>query len=288
MKKLLLIFMASVLILSLSACGEKPTGGSEQSKPAEESFTLREGVISVAISPDFAPMEFVDTSKTGQDQYVGFDVFLSKFIAEELGLELEIKAMGFDACMAAVQTNNVDMSLCGFSWKEDRAKNFNLSDYYYAGDNETEQTIIVAAKNEGKFTKAEDFSGLTIAAQTASLQLDLCEKQLPKDCKIKEFGDIGTAVEALRNGNVDGVAVAAGNAEAIIAGNGTLAMSGFGFEVAAELENNVILINKENDLLLKKVNECLAKAYEKGYYAEWYAEAQKLAGIETAQEVVIK
>lgn len=36
----------------------------------------------MALSPDFSPMEFVDSSKTGQEQYVGFDVSLAKFIAE--------------------------------------------------------------------------------------------------------------------------------------------------------------------------------------------------------------
>ena len=54
-------------------------------------------VLTVALSPDFAPMEFIDTSKSGQDQYVGFDVTLAKFIADELGMDLEIKAMSFDA-----------------------------------------------------------------------------------------------------------------------------------------------------------------------------------------------
>lgn len=40
-----------------------------------------DGVLTVALSPDFSPMEFVDSSKIGQDQYVGFDVTLAKYIA---------------------------------------------------------------------------------------------------------------------------------------------------------------------------------------------------------------
>ena len=127
--------------------------------------------LTVAMSPDFAPMEFVDTSKTGQDQYVGFDVTLANFIASEMGLELVIKPMSFDACQAAVQSGTVDMSISGFSYTPTRAENFNLSDYYYAGDNETEQTIICLAENAGKWTKAEDFSGLKVGAQVASLQI---------------------------------------------------------------------------------------------------------------------
>ena len=296
MKKFLAILMAALLLFSITACTSSNEPAAEPSpeptpeaeggeEPAEEQLTLEAGKLLVAISPDFAPMEFVDTSKTGQDQYVGFDVTLSKFIAEQMGLELEIKPMSFDACQAAVQTNTVDMSISGFSYTPERAENFNLSDYYYAGDNETEQTIIVLKEDEGKWTKPEDYSGLTIAAQTASLQMNLVTSQLPSDCNIKEFSDLGTAVEALRSGIVDGVAVAYGNGEAIIASNDAIAMSGFEFEVSEEAENNVIMLNKDNDALLEKVNEILAIAYDNGYYGGWYEEAQALAGIDTAEEV---
>ena len=36
--------------------------------------------LKVATSPDFAPMEFVDSSKKGQDSYVGFDITLAKIM----------------------------------------------------------------------------------------------------------------------------------------------------------------------------------------------------------------
>lgn len=277
MKKILSLIFALAMILSLCACGAP--------KAANEYNLVEPGKLTVALSPDFAPMEFVDTSKTGQDQYVGFDVMLSQFIADELGLELVIKPMSFDACQAAVATGKVDFSASGFSWTEERAENYALSDYYYAGDNETEQVIIVLAENAGKYTTAADFSGLTVAAQTASLQMSLCTSQLPEDCNIKEFGDIGTAVEALRNGNVDAVAVAYGNGQAIIANNPSVAMSGFEFEVDSSAENNVIMLNKDNQALLAKINEILQKAYDNGYYGEWYAQAEALAGIESAQDV---
>ena len=241
--------------------------------------------LTVAISPDFAPMEFVDTSKTGQDQYVGFDITLAKYIAQEMGRTLVLKPMSFDACQAAVQTGSVDMSISGFSYTAERAENYNLSDYYYAGDNETEQAIITVKANEGKWTKAEDFEGLTVGAQTASLQMNLCNEQLPAGVTIKEFSDLGTAVEALRNGNIDALAVAKGNGDAIIANNDALAFTGFEFEVDESAENNVILLKKGNDALTKQVNEVLAKFYAAGVYGKWYEEAEVLAGIKTAAEV---
>ena len=287
MKKFLAILMAALLLFSVTACSSsnEPAQPAESGGEAEEQLTLAAGKLSVAISPDFAPMEFVDTSKSGQDQYVGFDVTLAKFIAEQMGCELVIEPMSFDACQAAVQTHSVDMSISGFSYTPERAENFALSDYYYAGDNETEQTIIVLAENADKWTKAEDYSGKKVAAQSASLQYNLCTSQLPSDTEIVVYADLGTAVEALRSGIVDAVAVAYGNGEAIIANNSAVAMSGFEFEVSEEAENNVIMMTKGNDALLAKVNEILAIAYDNGYYGEWYAEAEALAGIDTAEEV---
>ena len=267
MKKIFAVLVAMALALSLSCA------------------LAENGKLTVAVSPDFAPMEFVDTSKSGQDQFIGFDISLAKFLAAELGLELEIKPMSFDACQTAVETGAVDMSISGYSKTDKRAENFELSDFYYAGDNETQQSIIVKAENAGKWTTAEDFANLTVAAQDASLQYDLCLTQLPETVSIKLFKTIDDAVLSLMTGKVDAVAVAHGNGDAIIANNDQIAFSGFDFEVEEEQSNNVILIQKGNTELLEKVNAALAKAYEAGYYPTWYAEAKELAGIPTAADV---
>lgn len=270
MKKLFALVMIVCMMFSMAACG----GG-------EDEKTLK-----VALSPDFAPMEFVDSSKSGQESYVGFDVTLAHFIADEMGKELEIVPMSFDACQVAVETGSVDMSISGFSWTEDRAEHYNLSDYYYAGDNETEQGIITLKENEGKFTKASDFSGKKIAAQTASLQLDLCNSQLPEDCEIVEVADITTAILQLQNGDFDGMAVAVGNGEMIIQANpDTIAESGFQFEVDPKYEANVILLPKDADELTEQVNKILAKAYDAGYYGQWYEDAKELAASASAKDV---
>ena len=271
MKKVISLLLIAAMLLGLAACGSGNT----------ETKTLK-----VALSPDFAPMEFIDSSKSGIDAYVGFDVDLAHYIADELGMELEIMPMSFDACQVAVEVGTVDMSISGFSWTETRAQNYNLSDYYYAGDNETEQTIITTKDKEGTFTCAEDFSGKTVAAQTASLQLDLCNGQLPEDCKIVEVGDLTTALLQLINGDFDALAVAKGNGEVFISSNpDNVAESGFQFEVDEKSEANVILLQKGADELTEKVNKILAKAYEAGYYGEWYEKALALAKGETAQEV---
>ena len=275
MKKMMVIALALCMVLSIVACAKQADKTNDDEQP----------VLKVALSPDFSPMEFVDTSKEGQEQFVGFDVTLAKHIAEKLNMKLEIEPMSFDACQVAVQMGTVDLGISGFSWTKDRAENYLISDYYIAGDNETEQVIIVPADKAGQYSKAEDFAGLKIGAQAASLQEMLCNEALPDDTSIELFKDINVAVVALQTGKVDGVAVADGNADAIIANNQDIAKCGFQFDVDPKYENNVILLNQKDEELLKKVNEILADCMANDLYSGWYEEAKALAGIDTAKEI---
>lgn len=269
MKKLFTLMLALMLALSFIGCGAKKASTD---------------VLTVALSPDFSPMEFVDTSKSGQEQYVGFDVMLANHIAQELGMTLELKPMSFDACQTAVQLGSVDMSISGFSWTAEREENYLISDYYIAGDNETEQVIITLAEKAGTMTTMEDFAGLTVGAQAASLQEKLCQESLPDSINLMPFKSIDDAVLALQTGKIDVLAVARGNGEAIIANNPSLGFTGFQFEVDPKYENNVILLNKASTELLQKVNAILADCLASGIYEQWYSEALVLAGVETAAE----
>ena len=185
MKSVLCILLALGMIFALAACGSSAPKENQALNSIKKS-----GVLTVALSPDFSPMEFVDSSKEGQESYVGFDVSLAKYLAEELGVQLEIQAMSFDACQTAVSSGNIPVSISGYSWTESRAENYELSDYYYAGDNETEQILLVRAEDADKYTKAEDFNGVSVGAQNASLQMDLLTSQLP-DAKAVTIGEIG-------------------------------------------------------------------------------------------------
>ncbi len=181
MKRAIIILLAAVLLLGFAGC-----------KKAESKK------LTVALSPDFAPMEFVDTSKTGQDQYVGFDITLANYLAKELNMELEIKPMSFDACQTAVQLGSVDMSISGFSWTAEREENYLLSDYYIAGENETQQSVITVKAKEGTVKEAAGFAGWKVGAQAASLQEKLVQEALiPAGAEMVVYKSIDDAVLAL-------------------------------------------------------------------------------------------
>ena len=201
-------------------------------------------------------------------------------------MKVEIKPMSFDACQAAVQAGNADIGLSGFSWMPDRAENFEITDYYIAGTNETEQIIITTKENEGKLTKVEDFKGLKIGYQGASLQEYLVEATFKNVAELVPYGDIGTATEALKTGTINALAVAGGNGDSIIANaSGSLAKSGYEFELEEKLKNNVGIIQKGNKELLDKVNAALDKAMKNNYYSDWYEACQILAKSKTIDEL---
>ena len=268
MKKMFALLLAVLMVAALfTGCGKSS-----------------ENVLTVATSPDFAPMEFCDVSKTGQDQYVGFDIMLAKYIADELGMELEILPMSFDSCPTAVTSGKATLAISGFSWMEDRAANYNLSDYYYAGDNETEQVIITLKDKEGQFASVDDFAGMKIGAQNASLQEQLCQEQLP-GAEIVTIGDLSTALMQLKKGDFDFIAVAKGQADVFLSNDPDVALSGFEFDVDPKYVGNLVILKKGDDAMTEKVNAILAKAEAAGLYAEWYEEAEILAGSKDAQEI---
>ena len=296
--KVLSLALAALMLFALCACGTvasspaaEPTAAPAADAPAESQGVLdqikADGVLYVTLSPDFAPIEFVDSSKDGQEQYVGFDVTLAKYIADYIGVDLVIEPMSFDACQTAVYTGSVPMSISGYSWTEERSENYEISDYYYAGDNETEQVILIKKTDADKYTSAEDFSGVDVGAQNASLQMNLLTSQLP-DANPITIGDLGVGVLELQNGSIEALAVAKGNAEMILDSNPDLMICPWEFEVAAEYEANVILITKGETALLNVVNEALAKAYADGLYGTWYEDAVALAKSENAAEVSVE
>ena len=82
---------------------------------------IEKGVITLATSPDYPPNEFVDTDGTVK----GSDIMLAQYIANSLGVELQIETMDFNAVLTAVDTGKVDMGISGLVIKKIELNNLN-------------------------------------------------------------------------------------------------------------------------------------------------------------------
>ena len=295
MKKMISLILALCMVFALCACGSKSNASNTNLSAAYDKIMASLDyddsglpVLKVATSPDFAPMEFTDLDKEG-DQIVGFDIILAKYLGKELNVKIEICPMSFDACMAAVQTGTVDMAMSGFSWTEDRAENFLITDWYKAGENESEQAVITLAGKGEALAEPSDFSGLKVGAQGGSLQKQLTEETLvPEGAECVLYENLNDAVTALLTGKIDAISVAVGNGDAFISANdGKIEFTSFQYDVPEKYKNNVILINKNNQELFDLVNPVLINAKADGckMYDEWYDACKVYAGISSLDEL---
>ena len=234
---------------------------------------LQAGVITCATSPDFAPNEFIDIS-SGETKYVGCDMELAQYIADSLGVKLEIVPMKFDAIKAAVTTGQVDMAIAGLAYTEDRAKNMQLSDLFGNTDADEGQGIVVLKENADKLKTADDFTGKTILAQNGSVQLDLTTTQLPK-ANCTPIADVNNGAMEVITGQADGLTLDLAVAKVLITAHKELAISDFKFEY--ESKGNVIGCTKGETKLVNALNMVVKEVNEKGLYKQWKDKAVELA-----------
>ncbi|MBQ5905950.1 MAG: transporter substrate-binding domain-containing protein [Clostridia bacterium] len=90
----------------------------------------------VATNAAFAPFEYMEG-----DSYYGIDMEIAALLAEELGKELVISNMKFDAVCLAVGQHKCDIAMAGLTVKDERKEHVNFSDSYYVAS----QKIIVPA-----------------------------------------------------------------------------------------------------------------------------------------------
>ena len=128
MKKFLALILTLAMALSVTACGGSDdtaddTADGEGSGTEETAdyasmtddelkaaiTTVEGGKLTVATSPDFAPYEFYAIDENGDPQLAGFDMDLAQYIADSLGLSLEIVPMDFDGTIMELQNGNVDL-----------------------------------------------------------------------------------------------------------------------------------------------------------------------------------
>lgn len=265
MKKLFCAALAAAMLMAtMSGCGSSQN----RLEKIKES-----GKLVLATSPDFAPLEFEDLS-SGEAQYVGSDIELAKYIAEKLGVELEISAMDFSAVQAAIPSGQADIAISGFARTEERAQNMELSTPF----NITEdggQTVLVAKGQGANYTAAEDFSGLQIGAQNGSLQYNLVSEQLPDDVEIVPVGSLNDGVLMLETGKIDALASDLSNAELLLESHDGIETTDFMFEYSSE--GNVAAVKKGETELIEAVNEIIEEVNELGLYDQWKDEATELA-----------
>ena len=234
MKVLALIMCAIMLMSVMAGCGGDKAAADKK--------------LVVATNAAFPPYEMTD-DKGG---YIGIDVEVAGKIAEKLGLELVVDDMDFDSALSAVQKGKSDIAMAGITVNEDRLKVMDFSDSYATGV----QVIIV--KEDSKVTN-DTLGNFKIGTQKGTTSNIYCSDDFGED-HVTTYDNSITAVQALKNGQIDCVVCDNGPAQELVKSNPGLKI----LETEYVTENYAIGFAKGNAALKDAVNKALKELIDDG------------------------
>ncbi|HWP80385.1 MAG TPA: transporter substrate-binding domain-containing protein [Candidatus Acidoferrum sp.] len=271
MKKYLAILLATVLLFAMFAgCAKEEAPAT--TPPANKLEAIQQaGKIVMCTSPDYAPYEFEDLSKQGQEAYVGSDIELGKYIAEQLGVELEIKAMDFQTCLEAITQGTVDMGITGLAYKEDRAQTMQLVGPYNLESDSYQGALI---KKDSGIDTIEDLAGKKIGAQSGSLQYSYAETYGGEGSEITPITDLALGVMMLEEGKIDVLIISSTTGEGFAANYNDLVMSEIRFP---NTDGTFVGITNGETELAAAIQAIVDEAESSGKCAQWVEDAKALA-----------
>lgn len=161
-------------------------------------------------SADYPPYEFRNTA-IGNNEIIGFDVDIAKYITKELGYQLEIRDTDFSGIIPALQSKRADFAMAGMTPTAERKKNVDFSNIYYEAKN-----TIVTKKGSSLKTPVE-LAGKTVGVQLGSTQEKAAQKF--KNVRLKQLNRTSEIIQEVKAGRVDGAIIENSIATGFIANN---------------------------------------------------------------------
>ena len=261
-KKLVMVVVVFALVLSICGCNSK--------KEKDTLAAIKDkGTLIVGTSADYPPYEF-HAMIDGQDTIVGFDMDIANVIAEDLGVELEIKDMDFDGLLAALSTGKVDMVVAGMTPNDERKEAADFSDIYY----EATHGVIVKKGNASAITKIEDLNGKAVGVQQGTIQADIAKGSIESPKEIKELPKITDLILMIQNDKVDAAIMELPVAKAYVKNNADLEICSF--ELEDEEGGSAVAVKKGNEAFVAEINKTLNKLKDENKIDEFFSNAQAI------------
>ena len=150
--------------------------------------------IVVATNPTWPPLEFLDDNKN----IIGYDIDMIQAIGKEAGLDVEIRMTAWDGIFAGVAAGNYDVIASGVTITPERQRAFEFSKPYYGV-----QQIVVVKKGDAA-ANFEALKGRTVGGQIGTTGVFVAQKS-GVDMTLREYDDVGLAMQDLLNGRIDAV-----------------------------------------------------------------------------------
>ena len=242
------------------------------------------GVLEVCTEPYFAPNEFIDSSKQGDEQYQGMDIEIAKYIADRLGVQLKIVPLEFSAVLAGIVDGKYDLAISSLAYSPARAEAMRMSKGYYFSQN-AGYGFAVRPEDKDKYSFVESLADATVVMQSGSVQEALFDQNVT-GCKEKKLVSSTTdAYLAVSEGKADVAICAIASADLYGESNGgNIVTTDYRFDVSDEMSGMRIAASQsDTESLIEFVNGCIDEMNAAGQIEEWnayYTEYAKSLGIE--------
>ena len=197
----LMSVMAAAGVLSLSGCGSSGSSSATASSTTSSSAVAAgsdllstiqsRGTLIVALEGAWQPWSYHDES----DTLVGYDVEVSRAIAEKLGVEPEYVESDWDSLFAGMDAGRYDLVCNGVEVTDERSKTYDFTTPYgYI------HTALAVKKDNDTITSFEDLKGKTTANSLASTYMELAESY---GATVQGIDTLEETIQLLTAGRID-------------------------------------------------------------------------------------
>ena len=197
----LMSVMAAAGVLSLAGCSSNTSASTASSTAASASASATaankletiqsNGKLVIALEGAWQPWSFHDES----DTLVGYDVEVSRAIAEKLGVEPEYVESDWDSLFAGLDAGRYDLVCNGVEVTEERAKTYDFTTPYgYI------HTALAVRKDNDDIKSFEDLAGKTTANSLASTYMELAESY---GATVQGIDTLEETIQLLTAGRID-------------------------------------------------------------------------------------
>ena len=191
--------MAAAGVLTLSGCSNSSTSTAASSGASSAAGSSADqlaaiqasGKLIVALEGAWQPWSYHDES----DTLVGYDVEVSRAIAEKLGVEPEYVESDWDSLFAGLDAGRFDMVCNGVEVTDERALTYDFTTPYgYI------HTALAVRKDNDEIKTFEDLKGKTTANSLASTYMELAERY---GATVQGIDTLEETIQLLAAGRID-------------------------------------------------------------------------------------
>ena len=273
MKKLIAMMLALVMALGLAACGNT-NSSNDNANTGDDSQPEAKTTLVVGVSADYAPFEFMYPDASGNMVYGGIDISVAQYVADEMGLTMQVENMSFDNLLASLDKGDFDIVLSAMEATPDRLENADFSDPYYT---DVPPAILVKADAADSYKTLADFSGKSVGAQTATTKLDLVNDI--EGATPVALSSVLDLVNELVYDKVDAILLDGGVAQQYADANPDLVIAEASAELGEAAPYCIAVQKGDPKGLLDGINAAIAKMTAENKIETFIADADSLADV---------